>query len=132
MKSNALDVAMNIAVFELLVANPADADYFCTTSTDKGAPEKLVNDAVACLDWTWRMPLPYNGRMWIRCCTQSFLELNDRIHRLLSIAVWVRFHSSRTLLIHENLSKYIGFREEGLFKLQPMDLISFWYTASIF
>ena len=49
MKSNARDVATSTAVFELLVANPADADCFCTTSTDKGALEKLVNGAVVCL-----------------------------------------------------------------------------------
>ena len=40
------DVAMSTAVFELLAANPADADCLRTTSTDKGVLEKLVNDAV--------------------------------------------------------------------------------------
>ena len=47
-KLNAPDVAMSTAVFELLVANPADADCFCTTSTNKRAPKKLVNGAVVC------------------------------------------------------------------------------------
>ena len=49
MKSNLPDVVMSTAVFELLVANPADADCFCTTSTNKKAPKKLVNGAVVCL-----------------------------------------------------------------------------------
>ena len=49
MKSNAPGVAMSTAVFELLVANPADADCFCTKSSDKGALEKPVNGTVVCL-----------------------------------------------------------------------------------
>ena len=48
MKSNVRDVVMSTAVFELLVANLADADCFCT-STDKEALEKLVNGTVVCL-----------------------------------------------------------------------------------
>ena len=40
MKSNAREVTMSTAVFELLAANPADVDCFCTTSTGKGALEK--------------------------------------------------------------------------------------------
>ena len=49
MKSNAPDVAMSTAVFELLVANQVEANCFCTTSTKKGAPEKNINDATVCL-----------------------------------------------------------------------------------
>ena len=50
MKLNAPDdVATSTAVFEMLVANPEGADCFCTTSTDKGAPEKLVKGTVVCL-----------------------------------------------------------------------------------
>ena len=49
MKSNTREVTMSTAVFELLAANPADVDYFCTTSTDKEALEKHVNGAVVCL-----------------------------------------------------------------------------------
>ena len=40
---------MSTAVFELLVANPADVDCFRTTLTNKGTLEKLVNGAVVCL-----------------------------------------------------------------------------------
>ena len=49
MKSNAPEVAMSTAVFELLAVNPADVDRYCTTSADKGAPEKPVNGVVVCL-----------------------------------------------------------------------------------
>ena len=49
MKSNAPEVAMSTAVFELVIANPAEADCLCTTSPDKGVPEKPVNGAVVCL-----------------------------------------------------------------------------------
>ena len=41
MKSNEPDIAMSTAVFELLVANPADVDCFCATSTDKGPLRNL-------------------------------------------------------------------------------------------
>ena len=41
--SNPPDVAMSTAVCDLLVANSADADCFCATSTEKRASEKLIN-----------------------------------------------------------------------------------------
>ena len=40
---------MSTAVLELLTANSADTDCFCTTSPDKGALEKLVNGVVVYL-----------------------------------------------------------------------------------
>ena len=49
MKYNAPDVAMRNAVFELLAASPTDVDCFCTTSPDKGTPEKRFNGIVVCL-----------------------------------------------------------------------------------
>ena len=49
MESNARELAMSTAVFELLTANPADVDCFCTTSPDKEALEKPDNGAVVCL-----------------------------------------------------------------------------------
>ena len=49
MESNAPDVATSAAVFELLVANPVDANCFCTTSPDKRVPGKLITGAVVCL-----------------------------------------------------------------------------------
>lgn len=55
MKYNAPQVAMGIAVIELLATNPADTDFFCITLPDKGALEK------AC--------------QW--CCSLPYLELED-------------------------------------------------------
>ena len=49
MKSNAPENAMSTAVLELVAATPAGVDCFCTTSTEKGALEKLVNGTVVCL-----------------------------------------------------------------------------------
>ena len=49
MKFNALEVAMSTTVFKVLVTNPAHVDWFCTTSPNEGAFEKLINGAVVCL-----------------------------------------------------------------------------------
>ena len=51
MNSNAREVTTSTAVFELLAANPAHADYFCATLTDKGALEKHVNERRCSLPW---------------------------------------------------------------------------------
>ena len=40
---------MSTAVFELLAANPADVDCFCTTLTDKGVLVKPINGIAVCL-----------------------------------------------------------------------------------